>query len=647
MGGNTLEVVQSVGGVETIFLVLSRYSTEDNFDWLGASSPLPISEPTEMTLVFYAFCGGNAEDAIAIDDIIFKPCEDCTTAISSTSTTETTTDFTDSTSTDPVSSTTTTPVITTVFTPPTVPCIGPLCPTTTSTETTAPSTTSNNAGTTVFNPPTAPCVGCLKIDPLSARSFLNNNFESGSAYPWYDNSSNSLHWVVEDFSSPTENYPPPTPKTGAKYLRATRDAQATPGQLILRTVTFTAFPGDKFSFNFWIRSKYTGGNYLELVLSYGGVETSLAELSGYSTSVNLEWRPMTVPIPISEPADVTFTFFAFCGGNTEDAIAIDDIVVGSSGTKPSTSVTTPTTTTTTTTTTTRPAPLQVTTTFFTPPTVPCIGPLCPTTTPTTTPAPSQVTTTVFTPSTVPCFGCPTTTPTTTPAPSQVTTTFFTPPTVPCIGPLCPTTTPTTTPAPSQVTTTVFTPSTVPCFGCPTTTPTTTPAPSQVTTTFFTPPTVPCIGPLCPTTTPTTTPAPSQFTTTVFTPPTVPCVGCSTPTPTTKPAPGICGGTYNSASGTVTSPNYPSPYGFDEDCRYKISIPSGNGIKLTFTYFNTENGYDFVMVYDGPTAASAVLLRTSGYNVNLSVTTSTRDCLIMHTSDWKNKLVGWTATYESV
>jgi hypothetical protein len=105
----------------------------------------------------------------------------------------------------------------------------------------------------------------LKVDPLTARALLNNNFESGTADPWYDNSPNTVHWVVEDFSSPTEDYPPPTPTTGTKYLRATRDAQATPGQLVLRTATFTAFPGDEISFNFWIRSKYTGGNILEVL----------------------------------------------------------------------------------------------------------------------------------------------------------------------------------------------------------------------------------------------------------------------------------------------------------------------------------------------------------------------------------------------
>jgi hypothetical protein len=106
-----------------------------------------------------------------------------------------------------------------------------------------------------------------EVDPLTARSLLNNDFESGVADPWYDSSpSNTVYWGVEDLSSPTENYLPPTPLSGTKYLRATRDALQNPGQLILRTLTFTAFPGDEISFNFWIRSKYTGGNVLEVYI---------------------------------------------------------------------------------------------------------------------------------------------------------------------------------------------------------------------------------------------------------------------------------------------------------------------------------------------------------------------------------------------
>lgn len=104
----------------------------------------------------------------------------------------------------------------------------------------------------------------IKVDPLSARVSLDNDFESGFAEPWYDSSPNTVHWVVETYSYPTENYLAPPPANGYKYLRAVRDARLTPGLLTLRTVTFTAFPGDEISFNFWIRSKYMGGNTLEV-----------------------------------------------------------------------------------------------------------------------------------------------------------------------------------------------------------------------------------------------------------------------------------------------------------------------------------------------------------------------------------------------
>lgn len=152
----------------------------------------------------------------------------------------------------------------------------------------------------------------------------------------------------------------------------------------------------------------------------------------------------------------------------------------------------------------------------------------------------------------------------------------------------------------------------------------------------------------------------------------------------------CGGSYSAASGTISSPHYPNSYGFNEDCRYKIQVSSGNRVKLDFNSFNTESGFDFVtvrsiecqrfkcvsvgnfkiplnylclrrfcceirlfytligiQVHDGATAASPVLLRVSGMRSDLSVTTTGRDCLVLHTSDSKNSLTGWQAIYTSV
>lgn len=104
----------------------------------------------------------------------------------------------------------------------------------------------------------------MEINPLEAGVLLSNDFESGYEDPWYDSSPSTTHWVIEDYGSPTENYSPPTPLNGTKYLRATRYAGLSAGFLILRTTMFTALPGDEISFNFWIHSKYTGGNTLDV-----------------------------------------------------------------------------------------------------------------------------------------------------------------------------------------------------------------------------------------------------------------------------------------------------------------------------------------------------------------------------------------------
>ena len=77
-------------------------------------------------MIFYAFCGGNAEDAIAIDDIVVKY-DGSTTAE------------------------TITHVETTHFTPPTAPCVGASCPTI-STETNVTPTTPNSYFLKTFNP---------------------------------------------------------------------------------------------------------------------------------------------------------------------------------------------------------------------------------------------------------------------------------------------------------------------------------------------------------------------------------------------------------------------------------------------------------------------------------------------------------------
>ena len=103
------------------------------------------------------------------------------------------------------------------------------------------------------------------LDPKAARAAVDNDFETGSASPWFDESPGYVNWRVEDHSKPMEvNSPAPQPMTGTKYLRATRNADLLSGLAVLKSPVFTASPGDRVSFDFWIRSKRPEGNNLEV-----------------------------------------------------------------------------------------------------------------------------------------------------------------------------------------------------------------------------------------------------------------------------------------------------------------------------------------------------------------------------------------------
>ena len=107
------------------------------------------------------------------------------------------------------------------------------------------------------------------IDPKLIRTLLDNDFESGSANPWYDQSPANVNWRVENVASPSEtNSSAPMPSVGTYYMRATRNADLTSGLAVLTSPVFTANPGDRVSFDFWIRSKRPEGNNLEVHSTY-------------------------------------------------------------------------------------------------------------------------------------------------------------------------------------------------------------------------------------------------------------------------------------------------------------------------------------------------------------------------------------------
>ena len=64
----------------------------------------------------------------------------------------------------------------------------------------------------------------------------------------------------------------------------------------------------------------------------------------------------------------------------------------------------------------------------------------------------------------------------------------------------------------------------------------------------------------------------------------------------------CGGLLTTTSGVITSPNYPNAYAHRRVCVWRIKVPRGRKIRLTFTDFALERSspggicrYDYVQV----------------------------------------------------
>jgi Zn-dependent metalloprotease len=109
----------------------------------------------------------------------------------------------------------------------------------------------------------------------------------------------------------------------------------------------------------------------------------------------------------------------------------------------------------------------------------------------------------------------------------------------------------------------------------------------------------------------------------------------------------CDGLVNiltAQSGTFTDGSGSSQYGNNQFCYWFISPPGATSITLSFPYFNTENGYDGVIVYDGLTTSDPVLLNWSGTSAPSPVTSSGGQILVTFVSDYSVKFQGFNASY---
>jgi Zn-dependent metalloprotease/subtilisin-like proprotein convertase family protein len=103
----------------------------------------------------------------------------------------------------------------------------------------------------------------------------------------------------------------------------------------------------------------------------------------------------------------------------------------------------------------------------------------------------------------------------------------------------------------------------------------------------------------------------------------------------------CDETLTAESGTITSPNYPNPYGNNYDNTWCIEPASGNPATLTFTAFNTEAGYDFVQIRD---ANGDEVSNTSGTTAPAPSTSTL--LAVRFRTDGSVVATGWSASWST-
>lgn len=103
-------------------------------------------------------------------------------------------------------------------------------------------------------------------------------------------------------------------------------------------------------------------------------------------------------------------------------------------------------------------------------------------------------------------------------------------------------------------------------------------------------------------------------------------------------------TLNAASGQFSDGSGNYSYHNNTNCSWIISPISSSPIHLHFNSFLTEQGYDFVKVYDGTNTAAPLLGSFSGHTIPSDLTATSGNMMVNFISDGGMVDEGWSASY---
>ncbi|VDD74489.1 unnamed protein product [Mesocestoides corti] len=112
---------------------------------------------------------------------------------------------------------------------------------------------------------------------------------------------------------------------------------------------------------------------------------------------------------------------------------------------------------------------------------------------------------------------------------------------------------------------------------------------------------------------------------------------------------MCGGEIVQEEGVITSPSYPEFYKPNKECIWKIVVPTGFSVALTFQSFDIEKHdncvYDYLEIRDGLSESSPVLKKLCGSNLPTPIKSTNNMMYIKFVSDSSVEKQGFTAKFQ--
>ncbi len=107
-----------------------------------------------------------------------------------------------------------------------------------------------------------------------------------------------------------------------------------------------------------------------------------------------------------------------------------------------------------------------------------------------------------------------------------------------------------------------------------------------------------------------------------------------------------GNVLTAPTGSFSDGSGANLYNANTDCNWLIQPAGASTITLSFSFFDTEGGYDYVRVYDGTNTGAALLGQYSGSSLPAAVTSTGGSMYVRFTSDNIVQDNGWNASYTS-